>query len=163
MANLDRQLDALTKDLLALDEAEARQELEEVEARIAFDGERAARLRSILQLKEAWTRSVTIATPSGNQIVVHPVDQNGKKPKTRDAILAFFRADDLEDERVHYVAEIRRHLKTLGIDISGEAIRQALRRLITDGELTAGKTTDGRGYYRLTPKGAQTTLGADQK
>lgn len=144
MSNLDRQLDALARDLAALDEAEARHELDEVEARIAADNERAARLRLILHVKQTWTDEVTVATPSGKMIVVAP--QNGRRPKTRDAIVAFLEGVD----EWQSVKDLQTHLVTLGIEITPEGIRQALRRLV-DEDVVIGMTNNAVNYYRLAP------------
>jgi hypothetical protein len=157
VANLDRQLDALARDLEALDEDEARRELDEVEARIAADNERAARLRLILHVKQTWTSDITIAMPNGKTLVIEAKD--GRKPKTRDAIVSLFQADD----DYHSVRDVRRHLRALGIDISAEAVRQALRRLVDLDVLASGKTNTGSSWYKLAPTNEQPTLGADQE
>jgi len=156
--NLDRQLDALARDLDALDEAEARRELADVEARIAADSERASRLRLILHVKETWTTDIQIATPSGATVTV--AAQNGRRPKTREAIMGFLPS---EADEWRNVRAIRSHLRTLGIDISPEAVRQALRRLAAEGAIQLSKTTDGMTHYKLASQGGQTTLGADQQ
>jgi hypothetical protein len=142
MAKLDKQLDAFTRDLLALDEDEAQRELDEVETRMAIDGERAVRLRSMMQMKRIWTKEVTIGTPSGKTVVTSPL--TGKRPKTRDAIVAFFEAED----EPHSFQEVRTHLRSLGIGITNEAIRQALRRLVDQKRLVRS----GAGGYRLVPQ-----------
>lgn len=138
MAKLDKQLDAFTRDLLALDEDEAQRELDEVETRMMIDGERAARLRSMLQMKQIWTKEVMSETPSGKTIVISP--PTGKRPKTRDAIVAFFEAKD----EPHSFQEVRTHLRSLGIEITNEAIHQALRRLVDQQRLVKL----GAGCYR---------------
>ncbi len=96
--------------------------MDEQEARIAADKERAERLRLILHVKETWK--------TANEMVVIPVPNDGK-PKTRDAIVAFFNAN----RAPHNPREVREHLFTRGIDISTEGVRQHLRRLVSDDEL----------------------------
>jgi hypothetical protein len=119
MAKLDKQLDAFTRDLLALDEDEAQRELDKVETRMVIDGERAVRLRLMLQMKQIWTKEVIIGMPSGKTVVISP--PTGKRPKTRDAIVAFFEAED----EPHSFQEVRTHLRSLGIKLP---TRQSARR-----------------------------------
>jgi hypothetical protein len=145
MANLDRQLDALDRYLQALDETEAQSELDAVEARIAADKERADRLRAVLQVKQTWAKGVPEAAPE--RIDAAP-RQGGQKSTTREAILAFLRG---ADEWVG-VSDIRRHLRTLDIEISSEAVRKSLRRLRAE-DTVAGETINGVSYYKLTAGG----------
>jgi transcriptional regulator of acetoin/glycerol metabolism len=146
MPKLDRQLEALAGTLAELDENDAQRELQEVETRIAADTERARLLRTLLTLKRDGSTVVFGRAGVGKTATFRALVQNGK-PKTREAIMVYFEAAANEP---HDVKDVRAYLRTLGINVTDEAIRQNLRGLNDEGVLDR----PDHSHYKLSPSWA---------
>jgi hypothetical protein len=145
MPKLDRQLDALTEALEDFDPTDAQRELAAVEAQVASLNERASLLRALLEMKRTST-AYRVTVSGGVRTTFAGHRQNGK-PKTRDAILAYFEA---AGDGLHDVPDVRTYLRTLGINVTDEAIRQNLRGLNDDGVLDRPDLS----HYKLSPSWA---------
>jgi hypothetical protein len=147
-APLEAQLEALGADLLALNEDEARKALSEIDDEISRLRRHAERLRVALKLRATWLQAASESPPDDQaetrlpEFAPAPEARNGKRPKTRDVLIATFRK---EPTREFSTKELLGILVEHGITISAEGLRLALRRLIA--EEVIFKPRDGR--YQL--------------